>query len=231
MCLDKPKRGFFIFFMISGYVILMTVERTGDLGTFAAARFSRLYPAFLVAVLFTTAVTDAAGFNPTPLTQADVYGNFVMVTFLLGIPAVDTSYWTLSYEVVFYVTISVTVLGFRVRKPELVCLAWLSPLLRFVLHMQLPSASHPGSRLAVLTASDYAQFFSRGNVPNHQFAGYCLIDALERRGTNPNLAVVAAGAVAIGTATVMCYTIERPGQRLLTRFFLRQPRAPYGLPP
>ena len=53
--------GVELFFTISGYVILMTVDRTPDLKSFAIARFSRLYPAFFFAVIFTTAVTSATG--------------------------------------------------------------------------------------------------------------------------------------------------------------------------
>src|SRR3978361_1021823 len=39
--------GVNLFFMISGYVILMTVERTRRARDFALARFVRLYPPFL----------------------------------------------------------------------------------------------------------------------------------------------------------------------------------------
>jgi len=41
--------GVQLFFVISGYVILMTVRRVRTAGEFAVSRFARLYPAFWVA--------------------------------------------------------------------------------------------------------------------------------------------------------------------------------------
>ena len=38
--------GVDLFFMLSGFVILMTLERTSDSWKFAWGRFSRLYPAY-----------------------------------------------------------------------------------------------------------------------------------------------------------------------------------------
>src|SRR3954469_15102112 len=51
--------GVELFFVISGFVIFMTLERTRSLGQFAAARFARLYPAFLASMLASLALTAA----------------------------------------------------------------------------------------------------------------------------------------------------------------------------
>ena len=44
--------GVMLFFMISGFVILMTLDRTKTVWDFAVARFCRLYPVYWAAMLF-----------------------------------------------------------------------------------------------------------------------------------------------------------------------------------
>src|SRR6218665_4144752 len=41
--------GVYFFFIISGYCIFMTLERSATVGVFLARRFSRIYPAFVAA--------------------------------------------------------------------------------------------------------------------------------------------------------------------------------------
>ena len=43
--------GVYFFFIISGYCIFMTLERSATVGVFLARRISRIYPAFFAAVL------------------------------------------------------------------------------------------------------------------------------------------------------------------------------------
>jgi peptidoglycan/LPS O-acetylase OafA/YrhL len=303
--------GVELFFIISGYVILMTVERSPDLYSFTVGRFSRLYPPFVFAVLFTASVTLFTGFRVGFVQPSDVPSNFVMVTYLFGIRPVDTVYWTLSYEVVFYAIIGTGLLMLRVRRLEFLCIAWLliAYFCKFVLQLPQPSAhGHPGFSFAVGTAADYAYLFVLGmmirrihqgqrnrlTIPViglalvpvvfmtiealsghnsggtrfglqhaglvmgfatlvyvapisriailqigplpwlgdisyslyliHQAAGYRLIDILESRGINPNVAILVTAAAAILVASVMLRTIERPGQRLLRRLLGRSPR-------
>ena len=64
----------------------------------------------------------------------------------------------------------------------------------------------------------------------HQAAGYRLIDILESRGINPNIAILLTAAAAIVVASVMLRTIERPGQKLLRRLLGRSPDRPLSRP-
>src|SRR5437899_2607707 len=55
----NPGPGHFgveLFFIISGFVILMTAEGIGTVGGFVVSRFTRLMPAFLASMLLTTAI-------------------------------------------------------------------------------------------------------------------------------------------------------------------------------
>lgn len=97
--------GVQLFFMISGFVILMTLEKMKDSKSFVVSRFSRLYPAYWSALLLTVLITTAfaAPFQKGIYSVKQVLVNFSMVQYWFGIKDVDGSYWTLAVEFCFYV--------------------------------------------------------------------------------------------------------------------------------
>lgn len=94
--------GVHLFFLISGFVIFMTLERTRTALDFAVSRFSRLFPAYWVAMLLTAAVVYTVGMPRQQLPAADVAANLTMVQEILGFEHLDGSYWTLQVELFFY---------------------------------------------------------------------------------------------------------------------------------
>src|SRR5258708_4109514 len=97
--------GVELFFIISGFVILMTIERKGLVREFAISRVARLMPAFLAAVVLATVILIAWPMAP-PLsvpTLRQFLANLTMAPSLLGETGIDLTYWTLTYELVFYV--------------------------------------------------------------------------------------------------------------------------------
>ena len=94
--------GVNLFFIISGYVIFMTLQRTQQPMDFVVSRFSRLFPAYWVAVLLTFAITHALGLPGKLVTAGQAAGNLLMLHNLFGVPHVDGVYWTLEVELLFY---------------------------------------------------------------------------------------------------------------------------------
>jgi peptidoglycan/LPS O-acetylase OafA/YrhL len=96
--------GVELFFVISGFVIFMTLDRTKRPLDFVASRFSRLYPAYWAAVLLTTATVAALGFDQYQRTGGEVLVNLTMFQRLPGLDVrdVDWSYWSLYTEMIFY---------------------------------------------------------------------------------------------------------------------------------
>jgi peptidoglycan/LPS O-acetylase OafA/YrhL len=115
--------GVELFFVISGYVILMTMERCHSVSDFLISRCTRLYPAYWCAVLFTAAVV--AWLSTDPVSPAQVAVNLTMLQQFVYVPTLDASYWTLSLELVFYVLIASWWRWGRARPIELYCLAWI----------------------------------------------------------------------------------------------------------
>lgn len=118
--------GVELFFIISGFVIFMTLERTPSLYDFATARFARLYPAFLASMLATIAVTSSLHYAREQVNIVQILANFSMFAQRFGEHDIDASYWTLWYELGFYLLAAMCCLVMRWREPELPCTAWLA---------------------------------------------------------------------------------------------------------
>ena len=94
--------GVNLFFMISGFVIFMTLERTARPMDFVVSRFSRLYPAYWGAILLTFALTHAIGLPGKTVGWDVLLVNVTMVQGFFGVAHVDGVYWTLEVELLFY---------------------------------------------------------------------------------------------------------------------------------
>ncbi|MGS2644711.1 acyltransferase family protein [Streptosporangium sp. LJ11] len=104
--------GVELFFMISGFVILMSIWGRG-LGAFALSRLVRLFPAYWVSVAVTAAVyglTAATALDPK-LSLGEYGINLTMLQRALGVYDANGVYWSLWVELRFYVLISILVIA------------------------------------------------------------------------------------------------------------------------
>lgn len=96
--------GVDIFFMISGFVIFLTINTKTEHGKdFVISRFSRLYPTYWACVLLTA--TFILIYDPASFKTTSVLANFTMFPTYFGVEDLDGSYWTLLVELVFYIWI------------------------------------------------------------------------------------------------------------------------------
>lgn len=117
------------FFVVSGFVVYMSFDRSRKLGKYLVSRFLRLYPAYLAAILIVGSLpfvlSSCAGqdyFSPAWLRYLGT--NLVFLNFLQpNLPCVfdgnfdntlNGSLWTLKIEVMFYAV--VPVLFFLIRR-------------------------------------------------------------------------------------------------------------------
>lgn len=116
---DYAQTAVIVFFVLSGYVIAFVVEgKETNLKSYSFARIARLYSILLPALVL-TAVLDLAGIylNPEfdPLLTASYlnlsqFENYILSFFMLnniwGLqqpPGINGPFWSLSYEVFYYV--------------------------------------------------------------------------------------------------------------------------------
>lgn len=114
--------GVDLFFVISGFVILMSAWGR-PLGAFVASRTARLYPAYWFAVLFTGLLLLATA--PDDVSIKQILVNLTMGQSAFGVAHVDGVYWTLWIELHFYVIVGAFLLvGITRNRILLFCGLW-----------------------------------------------------------------------------------------------------------
>lgn len=96
--------GVMLFFICSGYVIPMSLEKS-SLGDFWIRRFFRLYPAYWLAIVLMIPL----GMSQVTTWQ-EVLINFTMVHAFLGVNDVNPIFWSLTVEMMFYMAMTLLVL-------------------------------------------------------------------------------------------------------------------------
>jgi peptidoglycan/LPS O-acetylase OafA/YrhL len=116
--------GVQLFFMISGFVIFMTLDRTKSPADFVVSRFSRLYPAYWCAVLLTFGVQSLLWIDAKLASATTVAMNMLMFHGLFGYASVDGVYWTLEVELLFYLLMFAAWLLGGLRRPAVFIASW-----------------------------------------------------------------------------------------------------------
>jgi len=110
---DRPQAdlGFFLgttgvelFFMISGFVILMSLNSVKSSLQFVVNRISRLYPTYWACVTCTFIALTIYYHVDLGYNEIERYlGNLTMFQFYFNISDIDDSYWTMIIEMTFYI--------------------------------------------------------------------------------------------------------------------------------
>lgn len=203
--------GVTLFFFCSGFIIPVSLERQGSLRRFWARRFFRLYPLYwcsLVAALVLAALGRFAlpeVFRASP--GAALTANATMLQAFLGVPDAIGTYWTLAFEMLFYVLVS---LLFLVRLHRcvvpLTAALFLAPVVTKTV-LPLLRGTSSGSDL-------HGLIFTTGTM----FLGTVVYRCYRREGSFP-----AALAVALG-APLAVFVMLSP------HFLVRVPPSAGGLP-
>lgn len=118
--------GVDLFFLISGFVIIMTAWNR-DVGSFAASRVARLFPAYWVSVIAATFLFNVvwrAGSGGGVSLQVFA-GNMTMMQSAVGLTSVSGSFWTLWAELRFYFLVGILVAtGLNERRLVVFIGAW-----------------------------------------------------------------------------------------------------------
>lgn len=114
-----------LFFIISGYVIFMTLKNCRSIADFALSRFARLYPGFWCAVSISYVIILLF-----PLPSQDVpwwkfAANLTMLHLYFGVPSLEDVYWSLAVEFGFYVMIGIVFACGQLHRINSIGLVWL----------------------------------------------------------------------------------------------------------
>lgn len=117
------------FFVVSGFLIFMSCERSASLASYAQKRVRRIYPAYATVVLLCAfglvfaSTADASGYFGSTAWWRYLAANLAFLNFLQPtlpgvfagnpLPTVNGALWTLKIEVMFYASVPLFVLLFR----------------------------------------------------------------------------------------------------------------------
>ncbi|MBI3134187.1 MAG: acyltransferase [Bacteroidetes bacterium] len=119
------RLGVELFFMISGFVIFMTIERTRSAKTFLLLRLTRLFPGYWFAIIFTSVIVTVFGLPGLEVSWKAMLFNFTMTQELFDIPNVDPAYWSLFPELSFYLLIAMVLAVNKREYFDAVFLFWM----------------------------------------------------------------------------------------------------------
>ena len=118
--------GVQLFFVISGFVIFMTLSRCKTASDFLVSRFSRLYPAYWAAALITFVVGSMWPLPDQHYTVMQLLINLTMLQGFGNVPAIDGVYWSLGVELCFYAVMLVLFLTGQLENTVRLSVVWLA---------------------------------------------------------------------------------------------------------
>lgn len=216
--------GVQLFFMISGFVILMTAAN-GNLRSFTLSRILRLYPAYWACCTLTFLATLWFGAPYFSATAGQYWANMTMLNGIVHIPYIDGAYWSLLVELKFYVLVALVLVSGKIQQAQLFIGLWLIVTIAQEI-FGAPSA------VRWLLVTDYAAFFiagatcfliwSKGSSPIRHvmlFASWCVgveqsinkLPSIEEHYHTTMNAYVVGGAISVFFAVMLLIALRRTG--------------------
>lgn len=149
---DFPQGAFGVqlFFLISGFVILMSASRAQKPSDFVISRAARLYPAYWLSLIIAVVLNRLFQIPHSEMSTGETFINLTMVQRWFQVPNVVDVYWTLTVEIQFYVLMFLMLLLTRCRLSD-----------RLIWHVSMIWL------VAALAVAFWAGPFSRGVDPQN----------------------------------------------------------------
>ncbi len=150
--------GVELFFIISGFVIFMSLSHAKNGWDFLASRITRIYPVFWAAVFITYIVGVLFPLNGQEYNLPQLLANLTMLQSYMKIPSIDGVYWSLSYEIGFYICMGLLFVTNKLKYINVLSIFWL--LSTAVFHIYASIIPHPLHYLTLINS--YAHLFVAG---------------------------------------------------------------------
>jgi peptidoglycan/LPS O-acetylase OafA/YrhL len=135
--------GVDLFFMISGFVILLTLNKTDRWQDFIINRFSRLFPVYWTCVTF-TAILKVVSYVAVKKSLATLpfqyLANMTMFQLYFGQENIDGTYWTMIVEMLFYILMLFVFVSNGLKNIQTICFFILVPV---ALYAFIPIENYP----------------------------------------------------------------------------------------
>lgn len=199
-----------VFFMLSGFLILMHIKETDTFFSFGYSRIVRLFPTYWVGII----ITSIAMYYILPdwlRPMKTILMNFTMLEGYFGFDWVDGVYWTLPIELLFYALVGFLILFKQKKNIIPICFGWLC----FSIFFSIIRTRIDGSAIYYVSEgllSGYSQMFAAGimlyqlyknknGIMPHVVIGLCVVNQYLNRGLNYTIFFV----VVIGIFYLIAY--------------------------
>lgn len=119
------QAGVSIFFLISGYIIPKSISSSISLRVFWLHRFFRLFPIYWCSILLALVLTRCGLMRlPAEINAREVILNLSMLQGFLRAPDVIGVFWSLKFEMAFYILMTALALAGLMRYYFSICLAY-----------------------------------------------------------------------------------------------------------
>ena len=145
--------GVNLFFIISGFVILMTAS-SGSARRFVVSRAVRLYPAFWACCTMTFIAIIVAGGRRYSASLRQYAINMTMLSEFIGVEPIDGAYWSLFVEMKFYALVFAVLLIRKIHRAKELLGLWLVVVLLF--------SKWPIRYVGFFLIPDFAPYFIAG---------------------------------------------------------------------
>jgi len=160
---ELGKYGVQLFFIVSGFVIFLTLDKTTYAVDFIVSRFSRLYPTYWAAVILTFCVVHLFHLTGREVSFCHALINLTMFQRWFNVSNVDGVYWTLAVELSFYLIMYVLFITKQIKRIDIVIVFWL--FLIFLTHfLEVNKAVHIPIIVKSLLLLDYGNLFIAGII-------------------------------------------------------------------
>lgn len=151
---NPGQAGVVAFFLVSGFVIPLSLEKGRSLKRFATSRVLRIYPLYLVAFVLTFAVTGGALTLKTVVAQLAFASEYLHTHNYVG------NSWTLSIEAVWYVLFA-GLFATRLNRSTLLIVALFVALIAVTSALSLTGHRAPMGRVGMLATCAVGLFTYR----------------------------------------------------------------------
>lgn len=162
--------GVHLFFIISGFVIFMTILKVSSVKEFAIKRISRLYPAYWFGIITTSCVLVLFPLLEIEFSLYKIMVNFTMLQSFLRVPSVDGVYWSLAVELIFYFFIGFVLLIKKLNNIKIIINIWLLASILIII-AGLYYSSPILRAIEYLLIAKYSYLFSAGIIFYMNFNG------------------------------------------------------------
>ncbi len=150
--------GVELFFIISGFVIFLSLTRSKSGLDFLVARAARIYPVFWVSVLLTYTIGILAPLEGQTYTISQLLANLTMLHGYMKIPSIDGVYWSLTYEIGFYICVGLLFISQKLKYISELSIFWIISSIGF--HFFSNLIPHPLHYITLINS--YAHLFVAG---------------------------------------------------------------------